>query len=135
MNADLERSARAAPFVRPQLMIFQCNEMAAHDVPAPAGAAEFRPMIVIGRSAANINHAVDGACTADGATLQPQPVQPSRSAERRVGKECVSQSRSRWSPYPYKKKKRQLRDTSPDKLKDTTCSDTYCITYGMSLKE
>src|SRR3546814_2044368 len=60
MNADLERSARAAPFVRPQLMIFQCNEMAAHDVPAPAGAAEFRPMIVIGRSAANINHAVDG---------------------------------------------------------------------------
>src|SRR3546814_20999811 len=71
MNADLERSARAAPFVRPQLMIFQCNEMAAHDVPAPAGAAEFRPMIVIGRSAANINHAVDGACTAVGATLPP----------------------------------------------------------------
>src|SRR3546814_5214314 len=27
MNADLERSARAAPFVRPQLMIFQCNEI------------------------------------------------------------------------------------------------------------
>src|SRR3546814_9118144 len=42
MNADLERSARAAPFVRPQLMIFQRNEMAAHAIPAPAGAAEFR---------------------------------------------------------------------------------------------
>src|SRR3546814_20709839 len=27
-----------------------------------------------------------------------------RSEERRVGKECVSQCRSRWSPYPYKKK-------------------------------
>src|SRR3546814_4595510 len=27
-----------------------------------------------------------------------------RSAERRVGKECVSPCRSRWSPYPYKKK-------------------------------
>src|SRR3546814_17967723 len=27
-----------------------------------------------------------------------------RSEERRVGKECVSTCRSRWSPYPYKKK-------------------------------
>src|SRR3546814_12154821 len=26
-----------------------------------------------------------------------------RSEERRVGKECVSPYRSRWSPYPYKK--------------------------------
>src|SRR3546814_14517381 len=30
-----------------------------------------------------------------------------RSAERRVGKECVSTGRSRWSPYHEKKKKRQ----------------------------
>src|SRR3546814_12527977 len=29
-----------------------------------------------------------------------------RSEERRVGKECVSPCRSRWSPYHYKKKKR-----------------------------
>src|SRR3546814_15004514 len=28
-----------------------------------------------------------------------------RSAERRVGKECVSACRSRWSPYHLKKKK------------------------------
>src|SRR3546814_17849368 len=28
-----------------------------------------------------------------------------RSEERRVGKECVSQCRSRWPPYHYKKKK------------------------------
>src|SRR3546814_17929152 len=27
-----------------------------------------------------------------------------RSEERRVGKECVSPCRSRWSPYNYKKK-------------------------------
>src|SRR3546814_20859700 len=27
-----------------------------------------------------------------------------RSEERRVGKECVSTCRSRWSPYNYKKK-------------------------------
>src|SRR3546814_18773371 len=30
-----------------------------------------------------------------------------RSEERRVGKECVSTCRSRWSPYHYKKKKKQ----------------------------
>src|SRR3546814_21124025 len=28
-----------------------------------------------------------------------------RSEERRVGKECVSTCRTRWSPYYYKKKK------------------------------
>src|SRR3546814_15266657 len=27
-------------------------------------------------------------------------LEPSRSEERRVGKECVSTCRSRWSPYP-----------------------------------
>src|SRR3546814_4046568 len=30
-----------------------------------------------------------------------------RSEERRVGKECVSTCRSRWSPYHYKKQKQQ----------------------------
>src|SRR3546814_18819479 len=30
--------------------------------------------------------------------------QPNRSEERRVGKECVSTCRSRWSPYHSKKK-------------------------------
>src|SRR3546814_15747338 len=30
-----------------------------------------------------------------------------RSEERRVGKECVSTCRSRWSPYHYKKKHQQ----------------------------
>src|SRR3546814_14304695 len=30
-----------------------------------------------------------------------------RSDERRVGKECVSTCRSRWSPYHYKKTTRQ----------------------------
>src|SRR3546814_20121237 len=32
-----------------------------------------------------------------------------RSEERRVGKECVSTCRSRWSPYHYKKHKEQSR--------------------------
>src|SRR3546814_4291509 len=30
-----------------------------------------------------------------------------RSEERRVGKECVSTCRSRWSPYHYKKKNKE----------------------------
>src|SRR3546814_17790823 len=33
-----------------------------------------------------------------------------RSEERRVGKECVSTCRSRWSPYHYKKKKIQKKN-------------------------
>src|SRR3546814_15124942 len=32
-----------------------------------------------------------------------------RSEERRVGKECVSTCRSRWSPYHYKKKKQKRK--------------------------
>src|SRR3546814_1483869 len=31
---------------------------------------------------------------------EPRQRQPQRSEERRVGKECVSACRSRWSPYP-----------------------------------
>src|SRR3546814_16851734 len=33
------------------------------------------------------------------------PADLARSEERRVGKECVSTCRSRWSPYHYKKNK------------------------------
>src|SRR3546814_12366101 len=39
---------------------------------------------------------------------------PKRSEERRVGKECVSTCRSRWSPSHYKEKRgtfKQLRKT------------------------
>src|SRR3546814_12521054 len=35
-------------------------------------------------------------------------VQIARSEERRVGKECVSTCRSRWSPYHYKKKDKKI---------------------------
>src|SRR3546814_15881116 len=35
-----------------------------------------------------------------------------RSEERRVGKECVSTCRSRWSPYHYKKKINMSSSTS-----------------------
>src|SRR3546814_20999191 len=35
-----------------------------------------------------------------------------RSEERRVGKECVSTCRSRWSPYHYKKKNSKTDEMS-----------------------
>src|SRR3546814_12410361 len=41
-----------------------------------------------------------GQLAGEAAADQPQ----GRSEERRVGKECVSTCRSRWSPYPSKKK-------------------------------
>src|SRR3546814_18510672 len=42
---------------------------------------------------------------APAATVSPNaPI--NSTEERRVGKECVSTCRSRWSPYHYKKKKR-----------------------------
>src|SRR3546814_12759759 len=42
----------------------------------------------------------------DGTTV---PAVTPRSEERRVGKECVSTCRSRWSPYHYKQKHRQTQ--------------------------
>src|SRR3546814_16758995 len=41
-----------------------------------------------------------------------QSVRGLRSEERRVGKECVSTCRSRWSPYHSKKKKNKKRTVS-----------------------
>src|SRR3546814_12686171 len=42
--------------------------------------------------------------TRDGASDEETPLLAERSAERRVGNECVSTCRSRWTPYDYKKK-------------------------------
>src|SRR3546814_13149673 len=39
----------------------------------------------------------------------------SRSEERRVGKECVSTCRSRWSPYHSKKKKTKIEEKANNK--------------------
>src|SRR3546814_19189721 len=40
-------------------------------------------------------------------------MRPVRSEESRVGQECVSTCRSRWSPYHYKKKK---NTTAPERM-------------------
>src|SRR5213082_749303 len=44
---------------------------------------------------------------------------PPRSEERRVGKECLTQCRSRWSPYHLKKKAHA--ETSPNQGGHTVC--------------
>src|SRR3546814_11687575 len=41
--------------------------------------------------------------------LFSRPANPSRSEERRVGKECVSTCRSRWSPFHYKTNKQLIQ--------------------------
>src|SRR6184192_4793209 len=45
------------------------------------------------------------ARSGDGPARRPVPC---RSEERRVGKECQSTCRSRWSPYQYDKKNRKI---------------------------
>src|SRR3546814_7336725 len=50
---------------------------------------------------AQVHAAPDGRGEAGGRGLRPLVCQAvDRSEERRVGKECVSTCRSRWSPYP-----------------------------------
>src|SRR3546814_11578704 len=52
------------------------------------------------------SHQQDGGTGQGQHDQQPgQGEDPVRSEERRVGKECVSPCRSRWSPYHKKKKK------------------------------
>src|SRR3546814_7155011 len=48
-------------------------------------------------------HAAGGVGDADRRHRHRRPVRR-RSEVRRVGNECVSTCRSRWSPYPYKQK-------------------------------
>src|SRR3546814_15871916 len=52
---------------------------------------------------AYLNVAFDGTNTTIG--------NDARSEERRVGQECVSTCRSRWSPYPSEKKTKKKKDT------------------------
>src|SRR3546814_17262934 len=42
--------------------------------------------------------------------VQAFGLEQQRSEERRVGKECVSTCRSRWSQYPYKHKRRHINN-------------------------
>src|SRR3546814_16333281 len=50
-----------------------------------------------------------GRCWRWSATGRRWRSTPTRSEERRVGKECVSTCRSRWSPYPEKQNITRVR--------------------------
>src|SRR3546814_20213700 len=55
--------------------------------------------------------------------IEPVPTleeTPARSEERRVGKECVSTCRSRWSPYHYKKTQKMNNNTLRSLKQNTT---------------
>src|SRR3546814_16187163 len=54
----------------------------------------------------------DGGLDHDGRGGGARIIIAARSAERRVGQECVSTCISRWSPYPYKQKKFKYQLTS-----------------------
>src|SRR3546814_10510015 len=53
---------------------------------------------------------ISSATRASGSSKLMKSWSWSRSEERRVGKECVSTCRSRWSPYHYKKNKPRVKD-------------------------
>src|SRR3546814_13340435 len=55
-------------------------------------------------SAAGLMSFLRTLCGAIGTAIATTAWDDARSEERRVGKECVSPCRSRWSPYHYKKK-------------------------------
>src|SRR3546814_11263928 len=61
-------------------------------------------LVQLGRKAANVADDFDLAVACSHFQLPPHPNRVDlllpRSEERRVGKECVSTCRSRWSPYP-----------------------------------
>src|SRR3546814_13876429 len=62
----------------------------------------------------------------DGMTLD-QLMAFTRSEERRVGKECVSTCRSRWSPYHYKKNNTLTKTAQNNNSYAITYTNTYNI--------
>src|SRR3546814_16612208 len=79
---DIERLKRFGRIVDVPERTVECGDGAMSGQPWPVGEAERGVLVVVEDSEAH------------------------RSEERRVGKECVSTCRSRWSPYHSKKKKK-----------------------------
>src|SRR3546814_11619029 len=71
----------------------------------PSLDADWRQLVTGGVEAAVMTALLsDAPGKADSLRVGTMPRTTPRSEERRVGKECVSTCRSRWSPYHYKKK-------------------------------
>src|SRR3546814_4148386 len=56
--------------------------------------------MLLGKRVVSVDPAAHSVTTGDGETIGYGKLVWARSEERRVGKECVSTCRSRWSPYP-----------------------------------
>src|SRR3546814_13081837 len=76
------------------------------------------------------------ACGHSTRTSSARRSTPGRSEERRVGKECVSTCRSRWSPYHYKKNKNDSRQTvrAPMRKNVSQCQITTMMTVQIQKK-
>src|SRR3546814_16631871 len=96
------------------------SDVCSSDLP-PAGSAGQRGRVAVGVPAMMpiilLKAHVKGYTKKDGRYVKPHETKAPgakqklkapqlRSEERRVGKECVSTCRSRWSPYHYKKKRK-----------------------------
>src|SRR3546814_18508014 len=68
-----------------------------------AAHAEFLCELILGKQLAGRDVSLHDSASQGFCDAYPQGIE-CRSEERRVGKECVSTCRSRWSPYPSKKK-------------------------------
>src|SRR3546814_11876183 len=97
--------------------------------PPAAAAAEGPALALAGRRRAGAVVRIAGRRVCHGRRARAGP---DRSEERRVGKECVSTCRSRWSPYHYKKKRKQ---NTYNKLKMRRNNNKSTLEYENKLQE
>src|SRR3546814_19367870 len=85
--------------------------------PAPGATVQLAPLARSRKGKAARDGRVRRSAAPISATKSRAAVLAARLEERRVGKECVSTCRSRWSPYQYKKKKRVDNKNTHSKTK------------------
>src|SRR3546814_13916642 len=95
------------------LMADQCCSAKAKELEALASRYDQRRVLIAVLVINALMFAIEfgGGLAAGSSALMADSVDNLRSEERRVGKECVSTCRSRWSPYPEKKKKYKNKAT------------------------
>src|SRR5690606_24933123 len=74
----VERPARSVELVLAALLVLALAEVGQHLVPRPPARAHLRPAVVVGRLAADVEHAVDRARAAEYLALGPLVPAPAR---------------------------------------------------------
>src|SRR3546814_12739270 len=87
-----------------------------------AGASSFRHATIPLARVSTVS--LDSPSARQAISAPPPMERTTRSEERRVGKECVSTCRSRWSPYPYNKKYKYLNHHTIVNYDKPICSHT-----------